>query len=145
MRRLLVLAFVGVMVVACGGGGVDPVRNTTFSGSLEEVPDVSGTISFVITDAGEISEMSLEGGLTGFDCGGGMTIVDSGASTYFFPDPITIEGGRFSFSRGDAMPLEWDGVFDSDTSVSGSITLSGGSDCQNRPPSISWSATAGGS
>lgn len=151
MLRLTALVFVVMMVgSACGddgggGGSGDPAPNTTFSGSLEETPGVAGTISFAISDAGQISEMKLEGGLTDFDCGGGQTIIDSGTTTYFFPDPVAIEGGRFSVSRGDPMPLDWDGVFDSATSVNGHIRLSGGADCQNRPPSVPWSATAGSS
>ena len=124
---------------------VTPTSNTAFSGPLEAVPGISGNISFVISDTGQIAEMKLEGGLTKFDCGGGKTIVDSGTSTYFFPDPIAIEGGRFSISRAGASPLDWDGVFDSAASVRGNIRVSGGPDCQNRPPSVTWSATADGS
>jgi hypothetical protein len=151
MRRLAAFTFVVLMVgSSCGddgggGGNRDPVPNTTFSGSLDEVPGISGTISFTISNTGQISEMRLEGGLTDFDCGGGTTIIDSGTTTYFFPDPIAIEGGQFSVSRGDPLPLDWDGVFDSATSVSGSIRLSGGTDCQNSPPIVSWNATAGSS
>ncbi len=123
----------------------NPAPNTAFSGLLETVPGVSGKISFVISDAGQIAEMKLEGGLTRFDCGGGKTIVDSGTSTFFFPEPIAIEAGRFSISRSGSFALDWDGVFDSATSVRGNIRVSGGTDCQNRPPSVTWSAAADGS
>lgn len=123
------------------GGGAPP-PNAAFSGSLEAVPGVSGDISFVISEAGQITQVVLDGGLTNFDCGGGKTIVDSGMTTYFFPDPITIAEGRFSVYRGDPLPLDWDGVFDSPTSVHGSIRLSGGADCSSRPPSVTWRATS---
>ena len=93
-------------------GGGAPAPNTAFSGPLEAAPGISGNISFVISESGQIAEMRLEGGLTNFDCGGGRTIVDSGTSTYFFPDPIVIQSGRFSISRPD---LDWDGLFDSAT------------------------------
>jgi hypothetical protein len=116
--------------------------NSTFAGTLETVPGVSGEISFAISEAGQISQMVLTGGLTNFDCGAGKTIVDSGTTTYFFPDPIAITSGRFSISRGDPLALDWDGVFDSPSSVHGNIRLSGGTDCANRPPSVTWSATS---
>ena len=120
----------------------NPAPNTAFSGSLDTVPGVSGTISFVISETGQIAEMKLDGGLANFDCGGGKTVIDSGTTTYFFPDPIAIEGGRFSLSRSGTGALDWDGVFDSATTVRGNIRLSGGPDCQNRPPSVPWSATS---
>jgi len=120
---------------------VNPAPNTALTGALETVPGIVGTISFAISETGQITEMTLDGGLTNFDCGGGQRIIDSGTSTYFFPDPIIIAEGRFSLSRSD---LDWDGVFDSATSAHGNIRLSGGSDCQNRPPSVAWSATAEG-
>ena len=91
-------------VVQPTGAPASPTANAAFAGSLEAVPGVSGDISFVISDTGQIAEMRLDGGLTNFDCGAGKTIVDSGNTTYFFPDPITIEGGRFSVSRGDPLP-----------------------------------------
>jgi len=121
-------------------GGGAPAPNTAFSGALETVAGIAGTLSFVISETGQIAELKLEGGLTNFDCGGGRTIVDSGSSTYFFPDPILIQSGRFSVTRPD---LDWDGVFDSATSVHGNIRLSGGADCANRPPSVTWTATSG--
>ena len=121
-------------------GGGAPAPNAVFSGPLQDVPGISGNISFVISETGQIAEMRLEGGLTNFDCGGGNTIIDSGTSTYFFPDPILIQSGRFSISRFD---LDWDGVFDSATSVRGNIRVSGGTDCDIRPPSVTWSATGG--
>jgi hypothetical protein len=127
---------------AAGAGEGTPAPNAAFSGSLQTVPGVSGDISFVISDNGQIAEMRLDGGLTNFDCGGGRTIIDSGTTTFFFPDPIVIEGGSFSISRGAPLPLDWDGVFDSATSAHGSIRLSGGTDCSIRPPSVTWSATA---
>jgi hypothetical protein len=132
----------GATTQAPDPGGVAPSPNTTFSGSLEAGPGISGDISFTISEAGQITQMKLDGGLASFDCGGGKTIVDSGTTTYFFPDPITIAGGRFSVSRGNPLPLDWDGVFDSPTSVHGTIRLSGGSDCANRPTSVGWSATS---
>lgn len=122
-------------------GPANPAPNTALTGALETVPGIAGTISFAISETGQITEMTLDGGLTDFDCGGGQRIVDSGTTTYFFPDPIIIAGGRFSLSRSD---LDWDGVFDSATSVRGNIRLSGGPDCQNRPLSVTWSATAEG-
>jgi hypothetical protein len=174
MRRTFTLLTVALLIAACGAtpagtGGAstaastaastgqeartpdstaaraNPAPGTAFAGTLDAVPGISGSISFVIADKGQIAEMKLEGGLTSFDCGGGKTIVDSGTSTYFFPDPIAIEGGRFSISRGGSFALDWDGVFDSATSVRGNIRVSGGTDCQNRPPSVTWSAAAEGS
>jgi len=126
-----------------------PTPNTAFSGRFEAVPGVSaGSISLVISETGRIAELSLEEfNFTNFDCGGGWTISSTvNTSTYFFPDPIAINGGRFSVSRAD---LDWDGVFDSATSVRGNIRLSiqraSGAPCQNRPPSATWSATKEGS
>ena len=127
---------------SANGGEGSPAPNAAFSGSLDEVPGIAGDISFVISNTGQIAEMRLEGGLTNYDCGGGKTIIDSGTTTFFFPDPIAIEGGSFSVSRGAPLPLDWDGVFDSATSVHGNIRLSGGTDCSVRPPSVTWSATA---
>jgi hypothetical protein len=140
MRRTLTLLTVALLIAACsstpaGTGGdstaaatgqeartpsptaspVNPAPNTAFSGPLDAVPGISGNISFVISEAGQIAEMKLEGGLTKFDCGGGKTIVESGTSTYFFPEPVAIEGGRFSISRGGSFALDWDGVFESAT------------------------------
>ena len=162
MRRLTVFLFL-VMLLGCtaqqpSGSTVStptvapatptvapatPRPNAGFSGPLEAVPWVSGTISFVISESGQIAEMKLELGRTTFDCGGGKTItVGGGISTYFFPKPIAIQAGRFSTSSGQ---LDWDGMFDSATSVRGTIRISGGTDCQNRPPSVTWSATSEGS
>ena len=117
-----------------------PNPNAAFSGPLDAAPGVSGTISFVISETGHIAEMRVEGSIT-IDCGGGDTKILT-VATRVFPEPIAIEGGRFSISRDD---LDWDGAFDSATSVRGNIRLSGGTDCQNRPPSVTWSATSEGS
>ncbi len=164
MRRLAVFLVVATIILpACGGDDtddqlsasglstttaaptttsiqpVDPAPNAQFSGSLEVTPNVSGTISFIISGSGQIEEMTLDAVLNDFDCGGGMTISSSGAGTYFFPDPITIQAGRFSISRSD---LDWNGEFNSATSIHGSIQIDAGSNCTNRP-SVTWAASAG--
>ena len=118
----------------------DPVPNVVFSGVLESTPNVSGTLSFVVTDAGTIEELNLDAALSNFDCGGGMMRSISGAATHFFPDPIVIQAGRFSVSRSN---LAWSGEFESQTSAHGTIRIDAGTDCANQPPSVTWTATAG--
>ncbi|HEX9977091.1 MAG TPA: hypothetical protein VGB41_00545 [Acidimicrobiia bacterium] len=164
MRRLPVLLVIAVIVSACGGGGAEtpstdsntsttaatvttrpqpanPTPNVRFSGAIESTSTVSGTLSFMVTDSGQIEELALDAVLTNFDCGGGMTISSSGAATHFFPDPIVVQAGVFSVSRSN---LDWNGEFDSATSVHGSIRIDAGTDCGNRPPSVAWTAVAEG-
>ena len=127
-----------------------PTPNSVFAGRFEAVPGVSaGNISFVISEAGEIAEVTLgEFNVTNFDCGGGKTISITGFTktmSYTAGYGIAITGGRFSISSAN---LDWDGVFDSATSVRGKIRLSFSSPtspCQNRPLSATWSAKKEGS
>jgi hypothetical protein len=125
------------------GVSVTPIPNTTFSGPLGSAPSISGgTISFVISESGQIVEMELETGPATFECGGGRTVVlHSTQGRYKFADPLAIEGGRFSTS---AVWLKWDGVFDSGTSAGGSIQFYGTTRCQILTPSVTWSAAAEG-
>ena len=120
---------------------VEPAANVLFSGALTSTATVSGTLSFTVTESGQIEELNLDAALTNFDCGGGKTLSSSGAATYFFPDPIVIRAGRFSTSGSS---LDWDGQFDSPTTAHGSIRIDAGVDCGNRPPSVTWTATANG-
>lgn len=122
-------------------GAVGPAANVLFSGMIETTANLSGSLSFVVTDGGEIEQMDLDAVLTDFDCGGGMTRSSSGAATYFFPDPIKVESGRFSMVRSD---FSWNGEFDSPTSAKGTLGIDGGSDCANKPPTVAWTASTGG-
>ena len=126
-----------------------PTSNTTFSGTFRAVPGVSaGRISFVISKTGQITRLTLTGyTITNFDCGGGRTISSSGiTNTFYFPDPLSIKGGRFSTSHYGL--VDWSGVFDSATSAHGTLRISvddeGDTDegCQNRPQSAAWTAVS---
>ncbi len=119
----------------------NPVANVVFSGTLETTSDISGTLFFVVTEAGQIDELNLDAALSKFDCGGGMTRSISGAATYFFPDPIVVEGGRFSRF---GPYLSWSGEFETPTSAKGTIGIDGGLDCANKPPIVAWTAITGG-
>jgi len=127
-----------------------PAPNTVFSGRFEAVPGVSaGDISFVISETGEIVKWTLgKFDVTNFDCGGGRTLSITGMTTTYSMMAgygIAITGGRFSDSGTN---LDWDGVFDSATSVHGKIRLgfdTPTSRCQNRPLSATWSAKQEGS
>jgi len=130
------------------GVPVTPIPNTTFSGPLGSAPDISGgTISFVISESGQITEMELETGPATFECGGGKTTSYDRTkhTTSFTERPVPIERGRFSISNS---LLEWDGVFDSATSARGNVRYTPPSTptgpCRTLTPSVTWSAAAEG-
>jgi hypothetical protein len=131
------------------GVPVSPIPNTTFSGPLGSAPGISGgTISFVISESGQITEMELETGPATFECGVGKTNSFAGTkyTTRFMDRPVPIERGRFSISNS---LLEWDGVFDSVTSARGNVRYAPPSTatgpCRTLTPSVTWSAAAEGS
>jgi hypothetical protein len=148
--------FVAVAVPAVAHAGeiriaATPSVNTTFSGSVGAVPGFSGgTISFFVSGTGRIMGLTLKDiAISNFDCGNGSTISSSGnITTYSWTDGLAITDGRFSISYSG---LDWDGVFDSATSVRGNIRLSvqtsrcspswlSRCNCPNRPQSATWSA-----
>jgi hypothetical protein len=113
------------------------VSGGTFTGPLQSVPGLTGTVTFEATSGNsEVSDLILAVVVDSYDCGGGLTLSGNGETTYFITEPVT--GGSFAYF---GTSIEWTGSFDSLSQASG--TISGdrllGSNCDWGP--LTWTAT----
>ncbi|MEE8485093.1 MAG: hypothetical protein V3S38_00860 [Acidimicrobiia bacterium] len=143
-RLSLMLAVLALLIAACVDTTTTPERPAVpepggrFTGSLEALPGLTGTITFEISASGaQVSGLTVEFVADEYQCGHGSngSHVVSGGHSIAWDATVPIRDGAFDL---DLDTTKWHGVFDSATAAQGTFWHIGRSGCEYGP--MTWEA-----
>lgn len=139
MRRVVVPALLGLVLVACSSSGPDPASGppafANYHGDLVPADGVTGWVSFKTSASGEVVDPLVMLQMRDYDCGGGVRLSSEQGQA---PIGVTIPVIDGSFEYASSV-MAWRGTFTSDSAATG--TVEGNlvhPDCDFGP--LAWSA-----